>query len=119
MSEEQLELIWMWANEILTGTGPACSMMIQEMEGHISLLHKGGTTSDKASDWRPVVLLNCTNQLIMHVLNARLRDIVERSDILEPGQAGGRKGRGTDLNLCKLMWTMQEAQNQEPLYGWT
>jgi len=112
MPEEQLELIQMWANEILTKTGPARSMTVQEMEGHISLLHEGGNTSDKASDWRPVVLLNCKNQLIMHVLNARLRDIVERADILEPGQAGGRKGRGTDLNLCKLVWTMQEAQKQ-------
>ena len=103
LSEEQLELIRMWANEILTETGPARSMTMQEMEGHISLLHKGGTTSDKASDWRPVVLLNCTNQLIMHVLNAKLRDIVELADIWEPGQAGGRKGRGTDLYLCKLL----------------
>ena len=113
MSEEQLELIRMWANKILTETGPARSMTVQEMEGHISLLHKGGSTSDKASDWRPVVLLNCTNQLIMHVLNARLREIVERANILEPGQAGGRRGRGTDLNLCKLVWIMQEAQKQE------
>ena len=88
-------------------------MTIQEMEGHTSLLHRGGSTSDKASDWRPVVLLNCTNQLIKHVLNARLRDIVERADILESGQAGGRKGRGTDLNLCKLVWIMQEAQKLE------
>ena len=66
-------------------------MTMEEMEGHISMLHKGGKTSDKAGDWRPVVLLNCTNQLIMHVLNARLRDIVERADILEPGQVGGRR----------------------------
>ena len=93
MSEEQLELIRMWANEILTATGPARIMTIHEMEGHISLLHKGGNTSDKASDWRPVVLLNCTNQLIMHVLNARLRDIVERADILEPGQVKSPKRR--------------------------
>jgi hypothetical protein len=113
MSEEQLELIRMWANKILTETGPVRSVTVQEMEGHISLLHKGGSTSDKASDWRPVVLLNCTNQLIMHVLNARLRDIVERANILEPGQAGGRRGRGTDLNLCKLVRIMQEAQKQK------
>ena len=113
MSEEQLELIRMWANKILTETGPARSVTVQEMEGHISLLDKGGSTSDKASDWRPVVLLNCTNQLIMHVLNARLREIVERADILEPGQAGGRRGRGTDLSLCKSVWRIQEAQKQE------
>ena len=113
MSDEQLELIGMWANKILTENGPARSMTTQEMEGHISMLHKGGNTSDKASDWRPVVLLNCTNQLIMHVINARLRDIVEQADILEPGQAGEGKDRGTDLNLRKLVWTMQETQKQD------
>ena len=26
---------------------------------------------------------------------------------------GGRRGRGIDLNLCKLVWIMQEAQKQE------
>ncbi len=34
-------------------------------------------TDDKPQDWRPVVLLNCTNQLVMHILNARLRSIVQ------------------------------------------
>lgn len=47
-----------------------------------------GVTDDKPQDWRPVVLLNCTNQLVMHILNARLRTIVEKAGILEPGQSG-------------------------------
>ena len=32
----------------------------------------------------------------MHILNARLRSIVEKAGILEPGQSGGRQGRSTD-----------------------
>ena len=55
-----------------------------------------------------MVLLNCTNQLVMHVLNARLREIVERAGILEPGQAGGRQVRSTDVNLAKLEWVTRE-----------
>jgi hypothetical protein len=58
------------------------------MQGRIRLLHKGRDTSTKPSDLRPVVLLNCTNQLVMHILNQRLPNIVERSGWLEPAQAG-------------------------------
>ncbi len=67
------------------------------MNDTISLLHKGGITDDKPQDWRPVVLLNCTNQLVMHILNARFRVIVEKAGILDPGQSGGRQGRSTDI----------------------
>jgi len=59
-----------------------------------------------------VVLLNCTNQLVMHILNARLRNIVEKADILEPGQSGGRQGRSTDINLAKVEWVTREALAQ-------
>jgi hypothetical protein len=59
-----------------------------------------------------VVLLNCTNQLVMHILNARLRSIVEKAGILEPGQSGGRQGRSTDINLTKLEWVTREALTQ-------
>ena len=47
-------------------------MKVEEINGTIRLLHKGGVTDDRPQDWRPVVLLNCTNQLVMHILNARL-----------------------------------------------
>ena len=87
-------------------------MTVEEMNGTISLLHKGGDTDDRPRDWRPVVLLNCTNQLVMHILNARLRELVERAGILEPGQAGGRQGRSTDINLAKLEWVTREALSQ-------
>ena len=68
MPMEQLELIRVWDNEIVTEIGQARSMTVQEIEGHISLLHKGGKTTDKAGDWRPLVLPNWTYSLIMHVL---------------------------------------------------
>ena len=55
--------------------------------------------------WNP----GATNQLVMHFLNARLRSIVEKAGILEPGQSGGRQGRSTDINLTKLEWVTREA----------
>jgi hypothetical protein len=48
----------------------------------------------------------------MHILNARLRSIVENAGILEPGQSGGRQGRITDINLTKLEWVTREALTQ-------
>jgi hypothetical protein len=111
MSYAELEILRQWANEILAMTG-ARVMTVEEMNGTIRLLHKGGVTDDKPQDWRPVVLLNCVNQLVMHILNARLRSIVERAGILEPGQSGGRQGRSTDINLTKLEWVTREALDQ-------
>ena len=111
MSKEELDILRMWVNEILAHD-KAKPMSVNEMNGTISLLHKGGDTDDRPRDWRPVVLLNCTNQLVMHILNARLRELVERAGILEPGQAGGRQGRSTDINLAKLEWVTREALAQ-------
>ena len=99
------------ANEILA-MEKARLMTVEEMNGTIRLLHKGGVTDDRPQDWRPVVLLNCTNQLVMQILNAQHRSIVEKAGILEPGQSGGRQGRSTDINLTKLEWVTREALAQ-------
>jgi hypothetical protein len=111
MSHTELEILREWANGILA-MERARVMTVEEMNGTIRLLHKGGVTDDRPQDWRPVVLLNCTNQLVMHILNARLRSIVEKAGILEPGQSGGRQGRSTDINLTKLEWLTREALTQ-------
>jgi hypothetical protein len=66
MSHAELEVLRAWANEI-PAVEKARVMTVEEMNGTISLLHKGGVTDDKPQDWRPVVLLNCTNQLVMHM----------------------------------------------------
>jgi hypothetical protein len=58
-------------------------MTVEEMNGTIRLLHKGGVTDDRPQDWRPVA-----------------------------GQSGGRQGRSTDINLTKLEWITREALDQ-------
>ena len=112
MTREELRVIQLWANRILTEEGTAESMTEEVMNGTIRLLHKGGDTVDLMSDWRPVVLLNVCNQLIMHVVNNRLRTIVEKGGILSPGQGGGRQGRSVTINTGKLEWVTERAQKQ-------
>ncbi len=66
-------------------------MTVEEMNGTIRLLHTGGVTDDIPQNWRPVALLNCTNQLVMHILNAWLRSIVEKqASWNRANQGGGR-----------------------------
>ena len=110
MTEEGLEILRIWANEVLRGER---RMTESELNGTITLLHKGGDTMHLPSDYRPVVLLNSTNQLIAHVINSRLRNIVERAGILEAGQGGYRQGRSTDVNMRKIESITKEAQRSK------
>jgi len=57
----------------------------------ISQLHKGGSTN-KTFDQRPVVLLNSGYQLLNYIINERLKQILEQTNVLEPGQGESRKG---------------------------
>ena len=80
----------------------------ESMNGSILQLHKGGNTN-KPSDQRPVVLLNSVYQLLIYVINERLKKIVEPANILEPGQGGGRQGRCVGINMQKVHLIQQEA----------
>ena len=73
------------------------------------ILHKGGSTSDKTSDLRPIILLNSTNQLVSHIINERLTDVVERNNLVGLEQ-GFRRDNSTDRNACKLLAITEEAQ---------
>ena len=81
------------------------------MNGTISQLHKGGSTN-KTSDQRPVVLLNNRYQLLNYIINDRLKRIVEQTNVLEPGQIGGKQGRSVSINMQKIHFFTHEAQRQ-------
>jgi len=81
------------------------------MNGTISQLHKGGGTN-KTSDQRPVVLLNSGYQLLNYIINERLKTIVEKTNVLEPGQGEGRQVRGVNLNMQKMNFVTHEAHRQ-------
>jgi hypothetical protein len=50
----------------------------EDMNGVLSLLHKGGPLADQPSHWRPVVLLNSMNQLVAYIVNERLTHRLHR-----------------------------------------
>ncbi len=62
---EELAVVRVWADRVLQDAQSAFSVLTDEMLNCIILLlHKGGDTSDKPSDWRPIGLLNVGMQLV-------------------------------------------------------
>jgi hypothetical protein len=111
LTSEELAVVREWADRVLQDAQSASSVLTDDvLNCSIRLLHKGGDTSDKPSDWRPIGLLNVGTQLIHHIINARLTNITEAENLIVPGQEGGRAGRGVDLNQLKLDWITSEAQ---------
>jgi len=76
--------------------------------------YRGST--NKTSDQRPVVLLNSGYQLLNRIINERLKKIMEQTNVLEPGQGGGRQGRSVNINMPKMHFVTQEALRQGKRY---
>jgi hypothetical protein len=102
MSPEQIRVLQQWLNEVLAKGELATKVTEKEMEDQLALLHKGGPKADRVAHWRPVVLLNITNQLIVYVINERLTEMVEHAGILTQAQGGFRQNKSTGINACKL-----------------
>ena len=66
----------------------------------------------KTSDQRLVVLLNSGYQLLNYIINERLERIMEQTNVLEPGQGGGRQGRSVNNNMQKMNFVTHEAHRQ-------
>ncbi len=49
-------IILHWINMVLTSEEPGLRLSLREVYGLVALLHKGGDSTDRASDYRPVVL---------------------------------------------------------------
>ena len=109
LTQEELDVLREWADRVLRDAQGAEILTEEVLNGTVSLLHKGGDTNDRPSDWRPIVLLNTCMQLVYHVINCRLTEITEKENLIAPGQAGGRQGRGVDVNQAKMDWLTQEA----------
>jgi hypothetical protein len=112
MSPEQIRVLQKWLNEILAKGELVTKVTEAEMAGRLTLLHKGGSKSDQISHWRPVVLLNITNQLIAYVINERLTEMVEHMVILMQAQGGFRQNKSTDINSCKLYGLTKETHHR-------
>jgi len=126
MSDEEFLIVQAWVNEILTlpeKTIDTARQSRSTMNGTTSQLHKGGSTN-KTSDQRPVVLLNCGYQLLNHIINERLKRIVEQTNVLEPGfDTGVAQGSITSpqlfniFNNALLQMLMATWQNQGISHG--
>jgi len=106
MTDKEFQIVKMCVNEILTED---TSRQRETMNGTISQLHKGGGRN-KPSDQQRVVLLNSVYQLLNYVINERLKKIIKPANILEPGQGGGRRCVG--MNMQKVHFIQQEARRQ-------
>jgi hypothetical protein len=113
MPPEQIRVLQKWLNETLAKGELVTKVTEAEMAGRLALLHKGGSESDQISHWRPVVLLNITNQLIAYVINERLTEMVEHMGILTQAQGGFRQNKSTDINACKLYSLAKETQRRK------
>ncbi len=108
MPPEQLRVIKLWLNEVLADGKPLTKVTEKEMTVRLALLHKGGPKADMAFHWRPVVLLNCTNQIIAYIVNERLTEMIENAHILSQAQGGFRQNMSTDI---ASLWAMLQAYN--------
>jgi len=58
------------------------------------------------------VLLNSGYRVLNYIINERLKRIVEQTNVLEPGQGGGRQGRSVNINMQKMHFVTHEAHRQ-------
>ncbi len=110
MSPEQLRVIQLWLNEVLPEGKPITKVTEKEMTGKMTILHRRGSKTDLSCHWRPVVLLNCTSQLITYIVNERLKEMVETTYILSQSQGVFRQNKSTDINGYKLYGLTNETQ---------
>ena len=64
-------------NEVLTSEEPGRKLSVTEVYGLVEFLHKGGDSTDRVENYRPVVLLNSLFQLVCYIIQERLVRIVE------------------------------------------
>jgi len=109
--DEEFLIVQAWVNEILTLPKKSIDTARQSrstMNGTISQLHKGGSTN-KTSDQRQVVLLNSGYRLLNYFINKRLKRIMKQTNVLEPGQGGGKQGRSVNISMPTIHFVTHEA----------
>lgn len=70
--------------------------------GIIKPIYKNRGSSTDPENYRPIRLLSCMGKLFTAVLNTRLQKYIDNCEIMEPSQAGFRKGFATIDNIFVL-----------------
>ena len=102
--------ILLWINGVITSEEPGLRLSIKETHGLVVLVHKDTGSTDRVSDYRPVVLLNSLFQIVSYIIQERFVRIVEGSNILETGQGGFRARWRCDMNVHDLDYITRETQ---------
>ena len=67
--------------------------------GNILPIYKNKGDKNKPENYRPITLLSCFGKLFTAVINYRLNKYAEEVDLIDPCQAGFRKGYSTAENI--------------------
>ena len=89
------KVILHWITGVLTSKESGLRLSVKEVHGLVVLLHKVGGSTDRVSDYLPVVLLNSLFQLISFIIQGRLVRIVE-------GSSWDRGGSGQDWDVTSI-----------------
>ena len=71
------KVILHWINGVITGKDPDIRLSVKEVHGRVALLHKDGDSTDRVSDYHPVVLTNNLFQIISYITYTVLLEELE------------------------------------------
>ena len=77
-------------------------------KGQFSFQFQRKGNAKECSNYRTIALISHTSKVILKILQARLRQYVNRE--LPDVQAGFRKGRGTREQIANIRWIMEKAR---------
>jgi len=66
------------------------------------LVRKNGKPLSEPSTYRPLCMINTAGKLLEKIVEARIRDFLEKHELLSSNQYGFRKGRSTIDAILKL-----------------
>ena len=79
----------------------------------IPLLKQGKPASDLAS-FRPISLTSCIGKLLERIIADRLSHIAESLNLLDPQQAGFRKGRSCEDQIIRITQAIEDGFQMKP-----
>ena len=74
----------------------------QMKESIIIPLHKPGKIRTETISYRPISLTNCLSKIMERIVSNRLREFLEKENLLDDNQSGFRKGFSTYDGLSRL-----------------
>lgn len=86
--------------------------------GVIKPVYKNKGAKDDPKNYRPITLLSCFSKLFTSIINNRLNNFSEQFNIIEPNQAGFRKGFSATDNLF-ILYTLVNilSKNKKKLFS--